>query len=65
MLKVLECFIKFNLNIMADPNAAQVDADGNPIEPLPSNIDEEMAEDMAKIWKVFSNEDGEAPVMEL
>ena len=38
----------------------EVDADGNPIEPVPSNIDEEMAEDMAKLWKVFSDESGSA-----
>ena len=47
-------------------DAPKVDADGNPLPEVPSNIDEEMAEDMAKLWKVFQDpETGNAKIEEL
>ena len=45
----------------ANPDDAQLDENGNPIPPLPSNITEEVMQDMKNIWSVF-NEDNKDQV---
>ena len=49
-------------------DAVKLDENGNPIveEPVPSNIDEQMKEDMDKVWSVFaSSEEDKVKIDEL
>ena len=46
-------------------DAPQLDENGNPIEPPPSVISEEIMIDMKNIWSVFADAQDKVPIGEL